>query len=390
MMVSLMVLLLTFIGGFFTMYQAHSRFTQDDEKRMAALHLAEAGIDHIIWRLRHDPMWQELSDEQDVDLPGGQYHLLELAKGPSGIKGIRMQGCVPNRTDSRAVCVEIYAEVAPVYAINVAGAFVGDEWVRFNHTITVDSYNSENGPYALGPKFEDGDITTNNKMEKSIEFNDYHDVKGHVYYPTGGTALTVRINVPGTITGGIGTNPADTRFQPVKLPPLNGPNKPIRVKPVIDEIGLINFKTKRGGRILSPIPAGVYIIERDNSGMSLKLNDLSQLVFAGLDTTIVYLEGNMETRSLGVLNTLGKPANLRIYGMDTCTRIEFDGVSQFHGVIYAPKAEINLKKYDEFFGSIAGRTIYVNDNSSFHYDEHLRNVKGFISSYQLHSWTQIK
>jgi hypothetical protein len=417
LLIGFTVLLLTFISGFIALYEAHSRTVMDDGKRLAALHLAEGGVDHVLWRLRQDPIWRKVEDEQNVSLQGGEYYLKDLAKGPSGIKGIHMEGCTPSRSAPDAACAEVYVEVAPSYAIMAAGAIVGDVGVTvgvpsggedsdgdglidtvlcllgcggggkgITGTVKIDSYNSENGPYLVSPKSEDGDITTNNPAKESLTIRGTHDIRGHVYYPKSGTSGAVMVSPPVKITGGIGPNPADTRFT-TPVPPGNA----ILIKPVMaDGVGPSAFKRSKGGSIPAPIPPGVYVIEADKKGRSIELDDNSQIVFSGLDRTVVYVKGSVRTGSKGILNTFSKPGNLIIYGLDSSKFFVFDGASQFHGVLYAPKSNILLNADDEFFGTLSGRSITVKGDAVLHYDENLRDVRGFVSQYFIHSWNRLK
>jgi choice-of-anchor A domain-containing protein len=138
----------------------------------------------------------------------------------------------------------------------------------------------------------------------------------------------------------------------------------------------------------------VYVIKRDSQGRSIKMAGSDGITFNASSYTILYLEGTADIGGNGISNVSSRPSNLQIFGMPTCTAVKIAGNGNFHGVVYAPQADITLNgggNLGAAYGSLAGKTVSFNGNGTFlHYDESLRQMTGVIRDYKLHSWTQLR
>jgi hypothetical protein len=123
----------------------------------------------------------------------------------------------------------------------------------------------------------------------------------------------------------------------------------------------------------------------------------SEIITIGYDastdqsgTLTVYAGGNVKLAGQGVTNPGGNAENFTLYGLETCTQINFGGNASFTGVIYAPDAAFELggggtDTYD-FVGSSITKSVKMNGHFNFHYDENLRFVgpsRGFIPNWWL-------
>ena len=89
----------------------------------------------------------------------------------------------------------------------------------------------------------------------------------------------------------------------------------------------------------------------------------------------VYLAGNLYVDNSGAINNLTKdPKKLKIYGLDTCTNIDFKNSGTFWGAVYAPYADIHLYNGFNVYGAIVGNSFTQDVNANFYYDMDLREV----------------
>lgn len=393
-----MVILLSATLGLLSLAEAHSRFVQDDGKRQAAVSLAEAGTDHILWRLRqpadaaghYGPLWRTVSDERDIPLGSGSYHLASLDENIAGVKGLRLQGWIPNRADPKAVSAELYIEVAPVYWKPWAGAALGDVGVPVANGDT-DSYKSTEGNYGTGPIYSNGDVATNSTAPGAISISSQGYVRGKAYYPKGAPPTVV--SGANKVSGGIGPNPADTTFLPIPNPPLDA----VYLQPITG-----NTVRRLDGTVMpQPLAPGTYIVTA-SGGNSISLTGNDTLNVGGTGQTIFYLAGNANIGGNGIVNATARPTNMLIYGMKPdaasgipgCLDIDISGNGNFYGAVYAPQADITLNgggARGSVYGSLAGKRVSFNGNGTIiHYDESLRELSGVIRAYQLNTWTQTR
>ncbi|MDH4239391.1 MAG: hypothetical protein OEW48_07495 [Phycisphaerae bacterium] len=89
----------------------------------------------------------------------------------------------------------------------------------------------------------------------------------------------------------------------------------------------------------------------------------------------VFLGGNLYIDNSGAINNLTKdPKKLKIYGLDTCTNIDFKNSGIFYGAIYAPEADIHLYNGFNVYGAVVGKSFTQDVNANFFYDMSLREA----------------
>ncbi len=83
----------------------------------------------------------------------------------------------------------------------------------------------------------------------------------------------------------------------------------------------------------------------------------------------VFLGGNLISKNGGTINNATLDARkLKIFGLDTCTNMDFMNNGVFYGAIYAPNADVHLYNSFEFFGSVICSNFYQDVKANFHYD----------------------
>ena len=85
--------------------------------------------------------------------------------------------------------------------------------------------------------------------------------------------------------------------------------------------------------------------------------------------------------------------NLMIYGMNTCTSIDFSGGTEFIGQIHAPYATISAGggggSIQTFCGALCAKALTMVGHFSFHYDESLKLSGPPSSSISIVSWSEL-
>jgi hypothetical protein len=124
----------------------------------------------------------------------------------------------------------------------------------------------------------------------------------------------------------------------------------------------------------------------------MQMTGNSQIIIDPNATLKLYIGGNARLAGNGIMNTGGTALNFQMYGLETCTDIDFGGNAAFTGIIYAPQATFHAggggtDQYD-CVGSVIVNEVNMNGHFTFHYDEMLgRN--GPSRGYLITSWNEL-
>jgi hypothetical protein len=89
----------------------------------------------------------------------------------------------------------------------------------------------------------------------------------------------------------------------------------------------------------------------------------------------VFLGGDLYVDNSGTINNLTQdPKKFKIYGLDTCTNIDFKNSGIFYGAIYAPEADIHAYNGFTIYGAVVGKSFTQDVDANFYYDMLLREV----------------
>ncbi|MHC4544060.1 MAG: DUF7305 domain-containing protein [Planctomycetota bacterium] len=107
----------------------------------------------------------------------------------------------------------------------------------------------------------------------------------------------------------------------------------------------------------------------------LKLGNGDEVEILPDASLTVFLGGNLYVDNSGAINNLTKdPKKLQIYGLDTCTNMDFKNSGTFWGAVYAPDADIHLYNSFNLYGAVVGKSFTQDVNANFFYDMSLRTV----------------
>jgi hypothetical protein len=68
--------------------------------------------------------------------------------------------------------------------------------------------------------------------------------------------------------------------------------------------------------------------------------------------------------------------------------IKIAGDGEFHGVIYAPNADVEVRGMGDTYGAVVGKNIFLGGNGQFHYDEALKDLDS-DRSYRIARWREL-
>ena len=103
----------------------------------------------------------------------------------------------------------------------------------------------------------------------------------------------------------------------------------------------------------------------------------------------IYLSGNLDSRnSSNVNNNTEIPSKCKIYGLDTCTTMDFKNGSDFYAIVYAPQADIVFHNSVNIYGSLIGKSLDLKSSSNLYYDASLRDTQNELSSMEIGRWKE--
>jgi hypothetical protein len=130
----------------------------------------------------------------------------------------------------------------------------------------------------------------------------------------------------------------------------------------------------------------IYIGTNANVRIWLYANDFKmsgndaviRIASVGANLKIYMTGASFSMEGQGVANESGRAENFSYYGLPSNTSVNFNGNAAFTGAIYAPQAAFSLGGGDsgtyDFIGASVTKSLLLNGNFNFHYDENLKRV----------------
>lgn len=89
----------------------------------------------------------------------------------------------------------------------------------------------------------------------------------------------------------------------------------------------------------------------------------------------LYLGGDFEGKNSSLVNNETQdPQKLKIYGLDSCERMQFKNGSDLYGAIYAPNADVIMHNSADMYGAVTAKSFEQKNSAIFNYDASLRDV----------------
>ncbi|MFH0839710.1 MAG: hypothetical protein V1883_01680 [Candidatus Omnitrophota bacterium] len=367
------------VGAFLFLATGARLINERYHENAAALYLAEAGVDYSIWEINYggadfsgwtgDPAIEATKSINNIqDSDGNIYGNVNISVYNFGqnIVTVRSAGTFTSLTGpqvSRTIQVILKEHKLFNYAI------LTSEGIDMSGSVTIDSYDSAQGPYGGSNVFQNGDIVTNNQGDPAITISGNNvAVNGDAATGPGGT-----IDDPhGDITGGTYDN-AEIFMPSVSVPAsltslvsggvINHSETLSTGDYKYDSLDLNANKT-----LTLNGDVNLYLTEDP----SIQLTGAGQIVVNG--SASIYFDGDLQLSGKGVLNTSADPSSFALYGTDSATDVSITGVGAFYGTLYAPSTHLSASGNSDIYGAVATKDTSVSGvagNTAIHFDEQL-------------------
>lgn len=366
LMVIIFMIVLTIVGlALLHATVLEHKLTTREVYRNQAFFLADAGIDHLTYKLYH---WEQPTLIDWTPLGDGQYQVVaDYGEGSAISTGQRLKG----------------AEVKVEQKIRVT---IGSEGIFFYAVFADESITM------TGLSFVDGDIGTNSIDDNAITLTPDTAVNGNAVVGPGGDPSEV-ISGEENISGSLG---ALSQERPMVPYPLPSPMPPDWGSLSVSGGGTETISGDRwypggitvNGDLIIDGPSTLVISRlRVHGGPDSKIT-ITNVDPNADESVILYITDEADIAGGGIVNESGDPRALWIYGTETCSSISFSGSRDLVAAVYAPEADISCTGDALIIGSLVGNTIDINGNPEVIYDENLGGPSE-PSFFVLRDWQQV-
>lgn len=248
----------------------------------------------------------------------------------------------------------ILPQAAPPKIYTPAGApvgLVGVDRIDMGGKTLIDSYNSAVAPYTKESAQPNAAILSNGVIQLNVE----GQIRAAVH---SGLATPIKPGKKLTIIGPTDPLTAPLLAPMVELDPLSHDSANANLPVEYVHNGNFNIDGKKS----ATLPGGVYYV-----------NDL-----VIVSTATLHLEGPATFLVSGQVSLIGKiethdqrPGNCRIR-LTSDKPVTITHTNNLYVDLYAPQSPIRIDGKGDLYGSIVGRTLTVNGNRNFHFDESLQ------------------
>lgn len=358
------------------------RSTERSHKGVAAVNLAEAGVERAIWELNYGDIstWSgdlfkrflNLTSVKTADgLIVGSVEI-EVGNPASDNPYVLANGLVP-WAGGAALQKTVYVNLGHNTDSYFNFGVFGDEGFDLNGNAYIDSYNSAVAPYDPQQPGAKGDVGTNASNQWDIVLLNNTIVHGDAV--TGFESdpeLVVRLANNAQVTGELKTLP-EVKPMPSHTPPfltqrgnfsLAGGSPPV----TITESGVYtSFTMGTNTKVTLSGDVQIYV----NGDFTMNSNSILEIT-PGSHVELILGNGVFRQESNTQIDNLTHdPKSMAILGTEDFQTMIWRSNSQFWGVMYVPEANIDYYSNADVFGSIVCNYISMNSNAGLHYDESL-------------------
>jgi hypothetical protein len=394
----IVVLIAILAFALLTLSSLATHFSEVAYHEALAFEAAQAGAAQALYNLANDVNWttgfvnQPLPDSPATYSmtfnPGQPYYSVNNLSGSSAANGYFGAGTVPagtaqiisTGTSKIAFGVPITKRVfisLKAGSNSFWGKFslFGTNSVRMVGNASTDSFNSGQGTYAQTHSNTGGDIGTNGISSGVITLRGNVNVYGDLYAGPDSeedTAVSSNGNVDyGTFY------PLEQALQTpdVVVPPGSGPNLNYSGNndhPLAPGIYGSLSLSGNGDLLLS---SGTYVF---TGNVNLTGNADIIITVTNNQPVIIYAASSWKSAGNTVVNNTYRPRNFQLYGGPNCTSMIICGNSNTYYAVYANQADVEVRGNGNLYGSVIGKTIYMNGNTNIHHDLDLNEVGPMI------------
>ena len=345
-------LILSVIGTFslyiFLMNASTYWASERMRNRIAAFHLAEAGVDQAITRLRSNLTYEG----QDYTVFGaGGYDIQVDTPSESNprLRRIIASGYTPNNAANSYAYVrrQITTYVDFTGTGSATYAVFSNTSIQMSGNVVLDSYDSRLGSYESQAPRANGDLGTNTTSAGMVMMSGNVRVKGDAIVGPGGNPSRVITTSGNVVIEGSRTAAGSLRvLDPVQLP-----------------AGCTNQGALSvNGNSTLTLTGGIYCYS------SISVTGNGRINFTGPAT--VYVTGNVTISGNGFSTSQNLAANFKL-NVQGARSVSLTGNGTLYSVVYAPQSAVAISGNGWLYGSATGNTIQESGNGRVHYDEAL-------------------
>jgi len=390
---------------FLFMLSNENRLTEKSYKSMAALSMAEAGVESAIWELNSGDIlsWSGSSTLRTMNIASFQTAdgnvignidiRVEEPEGDNPV--IESTGRVPH---IGTLTVDRTARVVLQRGEGYTSLFdfgvFGDDGLELASRAQIDSYDSRIGEYDSHNPGTNGHTGTNATHLGCISLAPNARVYGNAITGPESIPEDIIITKPVSIISG----EMLALSSPKEMPSIPSPEGLTFMgeylldggEDVISESNeYTHFRLSNNAKVAITADVTLYI----TGEFSMASN--SQLEIADGVNVTIYLGGSFVQESNTQINNLSMDATkFQVYGTDSFSGdIEWNSNSDFWGAVYAPRANVVYNSEADFYGSIVGNYLDFSSQSTIHYDEALGDLKVSTGSedapFVVKSWQEV-
>jgi hypothetical protein len=250
----------------------------------------------------------------------------------------------------------------------------GKSGVTLSGQFTIDSFNSDDGPYDPSTAQENATVAALIEKDGAVDGSGQGEVLGNVSVVDGATVSTSGQFV---VSGEISYD-ADQTIPDVTVPFTPSSDTAItKTKTIaVSDGGTVDVSASKislsSKSVLTFSGSGtirVYV-EGDISLSGQSYIKVAPSPDADLKVEI-YVDGSVSLSGQGVVNDADLASSFSIWGTENCTSVSVSGQGEFVGTIYAPYADVTLSGQGDITGAVLGDTITCSGQGDIHIDEAL-------------------
>ena len=380
---------------------AQYRSADRSYKALAALNLAEAGVERAIWEMNHGDIstWDGDSNMQTLNIssfktstgtPIGDIDI--SVTDPQGdMPVIEATGKVPD-IDNLTIVKKIRVVLEKTKPSVFDFGLFGNEWVHLNSNSLIDSYDSRDGLYGGSNVKSQGDVGTNAIHYGCISLDSNAEIHGDALSGPETNPEDVIVTESGSHIYGEKLALSGLNEMPSIPAPEGLPNRGDYFlggggQEIISESGeYSSFNLDNNSKVTIVANVTLYITGE------FSMNSNTKLEIADGSSATIYLGGSFVQDSNAQFDNVSKdPSKLTLFGTDGFNgQMEWHSDQGFWGAIYVPRADVICPSNTDFYGSMIANSIDINSNGKIHYDESLGGYGSSSSSYLVKSWQEKK
>ena len=220
-------------------------------------------------------------------------------------------------------------------------------------------------------------VGTNSSLADAIDLKNGVTIRGDVVVGVDGEPdVVIKMHSGTTITGDTYALTEEIPLPPITVPvwlaglPSEGEIKNSTTLTTSGKYSKIDLGNEEKLTIDGPVK--IYVTGKVELGNSAEIQIVGTNPNASLT---LYLGGDFEGKNGSNINNESEIAKkLRIYGLNTCDKMDFKNSSEFYGVIYAPNTHVEFDNSAQAYGAVVAEKFEQKNSATVNYDASLRDV----------------